>query len=131
MRQCSDWSSVIAGPWQVAEAARSPASTFIASPAASWLDDFLGWVSPEVGQCCREFPSNAGGGYCPPPDQPPCDASATACQNCSTCFRAVGAPGPDLLVNCRPDAAQVRISEVAAAVVVEFPVCEETAHIKR
>ena len=118
------------GVRQVAEAARSPASTFIASPAASWLDDFLGWVSPEVGQCCRHFPDDDGGGYCPPPDQPPCDANATACQNCSTCFRAAGAPGPDLLVNGRPDTAQVRKHEDAVAVAVECPACKEPAYIE-
>ena len=101
---------------QVAEAARSPASTLIASPAASWLDDFLGWVSPEVGQCCRRFPGDDGGGYCPPPDQPPCAVNATACEGCSTCFRAAGAPGPDLLINGRPDTAQVRSCEVADSV---------------
>ena len=109
--------SVCANPadlCQVAEAARSPGRTFVASPAASWLDDFLGWVSPEVGQCCRHFPADAGGGYCPPPDQPPCDGNATACAGCATCFRAAGAPGPDLLVDGRPDTAQVRMSHVAA-----------------
>ncbi len=119
---------MIAGPWQVAEAARSPASSYIASPAASWMDDFLGWVSPEVGQCCREFPGAAGGGYCPPPDQPPCAANMTACQDCSTCFRAAGAPGPDLLVNGRPDTAQVRALEYAAVVALGLPACKEPAH---
>ena len=38
---------------QVARAARTPSQTYIASPAASWLDDFLSWISPEIPRCCR------------------------------------------------------------------------------
>jgi len=35
-------------------------------PAASWLDDFLVWISPEAFGCCRKF---TNGSYCPPDDQ--------------------------------------------------------------
>jgi len=92
---------------QVALAARAPQASYVAAPAASWLDDFLAWVSPEVPRCCRAFPAGGGGGYCPPPDQPPCNASAAACAGCAACFRAAGPPGPDLLVGGRPSLEQV------------------------
>lgn len=38
----------------VSQAARHPAETYIASPAASWIDDFFAWVQPELPNCCRE-----------------------------------------------------------------------------
>jgi hypothetical protein len=41
------------GPWQVSQAARRPDETFIATGAASWLDDFLSWLSPALPKCCR------------------------------------------------------------------------------
>ena len=91
---------------QVARAARTPSQTYIASPAASWLDDFLSWISPEIPRCCRAF--LADDSYCPPPDQPPCSVNATACANCTTCFRANGPPGPQLLKGGRPTLKQVQ-----------------------
>jgi hypothetical protein len=97
---------------QVALAARAPQASYVAAPAASWLDDFLAWVSPEVPRCCRAFPAGRGGGYCPPPDQPPCNASAAACAGCAACFRAAGPPGPDLLVGGRPSLEQVALDPV-------------------
>eukprot|EP00850_Spirogloea_muscicola_P012084 SM000077S21558 [mRNA] locus=s77:255081:266054:+ [translate_table: standard] len=51
---------------EVSRAAMSPATSFIATPAASWLDDFLSWTSPLAFGCCRRFPS---GSYCPADDQ--------------------------------------------------------------
>mmetsp|Transcript_63224 Transcript_63224/g.199999 ORF Transcript_63224/g.199999 Transcript_63224/m.199999 type:complete len:330 (-) Transcript_63224:62-1051(-) len=66
-------------------------------------------MSPELSNCCRRAPN---GTQCPPPDQPPCqDPSAfprkpDPCEDCSTCFRAAGPPGADLLVGGRPTAAQ-------------------------
>ena len=90
---------------QVASAARTPSQTYIASPAASWLDDFLSWISPEIPRCCRAFPRDDS--YCPPPDQPPCSVNASACANCTTCFRARGPPGPALLKQGRPTLKQV------------------------
>eukprot|EP00899_Mesostigma_viride_P026866 jgi/Mesvir1/7364/Mv19167-RA.1 len=54
---------------EVAAAARVPQESHIATPAASWLDDFLSWISPDAFGCCRRFPD---GSYCPPDDQPPC-----------------------------------------------------------
>ncbi|KAJ8762193.1 hypothetical protein K2173_007348 [Erythroxylum novogranatense] len=74
---------------EIARASMSPKSTYIAKPAASWLDDFLVWISPEAYGCCREF---ANGTYCPPNDQPPCCAPDTdcvlsgECKDCTTCF---------------------------------------------
>lgn len=44
----------------------TPESSYIAKPAASWLDDFLVWISPEAFGCCRKF---TNGSYCPPDDQ--------------------------------------------------------------
>ncbi len=38
---------------QIERAARQPTVSYIAAPPASWLDDFLSWVSPDIPQCCR------------------------------------------------------------------------------
>lgn len=80
---------------QVAQAARAPWSSWLATPAASWLDDFLTWASPEIPQCCRQ---DANGTRCPPPDQPPCSDSPDACADCTACFAPSDLPGgrPDL-----------------------------------
>jgi len=77
---------------EIARQSLSPETSYIAKPAASWLDDFLIWMSPEAFGCCRKF---VNGSYCPPDDQPPCcqldqdsgtcSASGT-CNNCTTCF---------------------------------------------
>ena len=37
---------------RVAQAARAPWASWLATPAASWLDDFISWSSPEVPQVC-------------------------------------------------------------------------------
>lgn len=68
---------------RVADAARAPAASLLAAPAASWLDDFISWTSPEIPQCCRAFPN---GTACPPPDQPPCAGDPAACADCRACF---------------------------------------------
>ncbi|KAM1909294.1 hypothetical protein ACFX13_038070 [Malus domestica] len=76
---------------EIARASLNPESSYIAKPAASWLDDFLVWISPEAFGCCRKF---TDGTYCPPDDQPPCcspsDSSCSlggVCKDCTTCFR--------------------------------------------
>ncbi|KAF7829479.1 NPC intracellular cholesterol transporter 1-like isoform X1 [Senna tora] len=76
---------------EIARASLEPESSYIAKPAASWLDDFLVWISPEAFGCCRKF---TNGSYCPPDDQPPCCASdegscrtVGVCKDCTTCFR--------------------------------------------
>ncbi|KAJ8450791.1 hypothetical protein Cgig2_032416 [Carnegiea gigantea] len=51
---------------QISRASLTPESSYIAKPAASWLDDFLVWLSPEAFGCCRKF---VNGSYCPPDDQ--------------------------------------------------------------
>lgn len=51
---------------QISRASLVPESSYIAKPAASWLDDFLVWISPEAFGCCRKF---TNGSYCPPDDQ--------------------------------------------------------------
>jgi len=91
---------------EISRAALTPKSSYIASPAASWLDDFLVWLSPEAFGCCRKFPN---GTYCPPDDQPPCCTSgdgscgvSETCQDCTTCFLH-----SDLIGN-RPSTAQFR-----------------------
>ncbi|KAJ6830561.1 Niemann-Pick C1 protein-like isoform X1 [Iris pallida] len=65
-------------------------SSYIAKPAASWLDDFLVWLSPEAFSCCRKFVNES---YCPPNDQPPCCQPGQGscgiggiCKDCTTCF---------------------------------------------
>ncbi|GAQ79217.1 putative Niemann-Pick C type protein [Klebsormidium nitens] len=75
---------------EVTRASLDPTATFIARPAASWLDDFLTWLSPNAFGCCRQF---SDGDYCPPDDQPPCCPEGafdctqyTVCANCTTCF---------------------------------------------
>nr|XP_011465571.1 PREDICTED: Niemann-Pick C1 protein-like [Fragaria vesca subsp. vesca] len=76
---------------EIARASLIPESSYVAKPAASWLDDFLVWISPEAFGCCRKF-TNAT--YCPPDDQPPCCSSSDGscslggvCKDCTTCFR--------------------------------------------
>ncbi|CAN0927419.1 NPC intracellular cholesterol transporter 1 [Linum grandiflorum] len=76
---------------EIARESLRPESSHIAKPAASWLDDFLVWISPEAFGCCRKF---TNGTYCPPNDQPPCCASGSGscglgglCKDCTTCFR--------------------------------------------
>ena len=51
---------------QISRASLTPESTYIAKPAASWLDDFLVWLSPEAFGCCRKFVNDS---YCLPDDQ--------------------------------------------------------------
>ncbi|XP_047328776.1 NPC intracellular cholesterol transporter 1-like [Impatiens glandulifera] len=75
---------------EIARASLVPESTYIAKPAASWLDDFLVWLSPEAFGCCRKFTNES---YCPPNDQPPCCSSSNSacgiggvCKDCTTCF---------------------------------------------
>ncbi|KAH7567015.1 hypothetical protein JRO89_XS07G0007000 [Xanthoceras sorbifolium] len=51
---------------EISRASLTPKSSYIAKPAASWLDDFLVWISPEAFGCCRKF---TNGSYCPPDDQ--------------------------------------------------------------
>lgn len=77
-------------PAQVSQLSRSPWSSYVASPAASWLDDFLSWASPDIPQCCR---AAANGTRCPPPDQPPCADDPAACAGCAPCFAAGDLPG--------------------------------------
>ncbi|CAJ1973140.1 unnamed protein product [Sphenostylis stenocarpa] len=95
---------------EIAKAALAPDTSYIAKPAASWLDDFLVWVSPEAFGCCRKF---TNGSYCPPDDQvrgnPPCCApgdgscvSVGTCKDCTTCFRHTD------LQNDRPSTMQFR-----------------------
>jgi Niemann-Pick C1 protein len=38
----------------ISQAAQDPANSHIGSPAASWIDDFLAWIQPELPNCCRE-----------------------------------------------------------------------------
>ncbi|KHN20111.1 Niemann-Pick C1 protein [Glycine soja] len=91
---------------EIVRAALVPDTSYIAKPAASWLDDFLVWVSPEAFGCCRKF---TNGSYCPPDDQPPCCApgesscvSVRTCKDCTTCFRHSD------LHNDRPSTTQFR-----------------------
>ncbi|KAI3459954.1 hypothetical protein Pfo_016617 [Paulownia fortunei] len=91
---------------EIARASLVPESSYIAKTAASWLDDFLVWLSPEAFGCCRKF---TNGSFCPPDDQPPCcstnDGScglSSVCKDCTTCFRHSD------LQNDRPSTAQFR-----------------------
>ncbi|KAA8535924.1 hypothetical protein F0562_028402 [Nyssa sinensis] len=91
---------------EISRASLIPESSYIAKPAASWLDDFLVWISPEAFGCCRKF---VNGSYCPPDDQPPCctpDEGSCGlggiCKDCTTCFRHSD------LDNDRPSTVQFR-----------------------
>ncbi|XWS14371.1 hypothetical protein CRYUN_Cryun35bG0003500 [Craigia yunnanensis] len=91
---------------EIASASLTPESSYIAKPAASWLDDFLVWISPEAFGCCRKF---TNGSYCPPDDQPPCCSAndspcglSEVCKDCTTCFRHSD------LHNDRPSTAQFK-----------------------
>ncbi|XP_077219630.1 uncharacterized protein LOC143853784 [Tasmannia lanceolata] len=91
---------------EIARASSAPESSYIAKPAASWLDDFLVWISPEAFGCCRKF---INGTYCPPDDQPPCcppdeDSCGIGgvCKDCTTCFHTSG------LQKGRPSTAQFK-----------------------
>lgn len=92
---------------EISRASLTPETSYIAKPAASWLDDFLVWISPEAFGCCRKF---VNGSYCPPDDQPPCcspddDESCGlggVCKDCTTCFRHSD------LNNDRPSTVQFR-----------------------
>lgn len=91
---------------EISRASLEPESTYIAKPAASWLDDFLVWLSPEAFGCCRKF---INGSFCPPDDQPPCCSPdegpcglGGACKDCTTCFRHSD------LVNDRPNTVQFK-----------------------
>ncbi|KAH9694350.1 SSD domain-containing protein [Citrus sinensis] len=91
---------------EISRASSIPELSYIAKPAASWLDDFLVWTSPEAFGCCRKF---VNGTYCPPDDQPPCCSPDEepcgvngVCKDCTTCFRHSD------LVNNRPSTEQFR-----------------------
>ncbi|XP_020589386.1 Niemann-Pick C1 protein-like isoform X2 [Phalaenopsis equestris] len=91
---------------EITKASLNPESSFIAKPAASWLDDFLVWLSPEAFGCCRKF---TNGSYCPPNDQFPCcqPNGGTCgidgvCKDCTTCFHQSD------LHDGRPSTAQFR-----------------------
>ncbi|XP_065864984.1 uncharacterized protein [Euphorbia lathyris] len=91
---------------EISRVSLNPESSYIAKPAASWLDDFLVWISPEAFSCCRKF---TNGTYCPPDDQPPCCSPdegycglSGVCKDCTTCFLHSD------LVNDRPSTAQFR-----------------------
>ncbi|XVE56281.1 hypothetical protein DITRI_Ditri03aG0226000 [Diplodiscus trichospermus] len=91
---------------EIARASLTPESSYIAKSAASWLDDFLVWISPEAFGCCRKF---TNGSYCPPDDQPPCCSAndspcglSEVCKDCTTCFRHAD------LRNDRPSTAQFK-----------------------
>ncbi|KAF5199495.1 Npc intracellular cholesterol transporter [Thalictrum thalictroides] len=91
---------------EIARASLTPKESYIAKPAASWLDDFLVWMSPEAFGCCRKF---TNGTYCPPDDQPPCCSPDQGlcsldgvCSDCNTCFRHLD------LHNDRPSTAQFK-----------------------
>ncbi|KAL1827885.1 hypothetical protein ACET3Z_006297 [Daucus carota] len=91
---------------EISRASLTPKTSYIAKPAASWLDDFLVWMSPEAFGCCRKFVNNS---YCPPDDQPPCCSPdegpcgfGGVCKDCTTCFLHSD------LYNDRPSTVQFR-----------------------
>lgn len=73
---------------QVSTAARQPVLSYLATPAASWLDDYLVWISPQLPACCRLWPTNST--QCPTGDAEPCVSDPKSCAACQTCFLAGG-----------------------------------------
>lgn len=43
----------------IAQASQDPLNSHIASPAASWIDDFFAWIQPELPTCCRVHTNGA------------------------------------------------------------------------
>lgn len=72
---------------QVTAAARQPTLSYLATPAASWLDDYLVWISPQLPACCRQWPNTT---QCPTGDAEPCVGDPSACATCETCFLTAG-----------------------------------------
>lgn len=109
--------------------ARRPSVSFIAAPAASWVDDYLAWVSPDLPYCCRRDITDD---YCPPPDQcgaepglrsalpptipqpgqlPAVAGHEGSCFDCGPCFHPGKAAQDDaweMPPDGRPDVAQVQ-----------------------
>ncbi|KAK6939221.1 Niemann-Pick C1, N-terminal [Dillenia turbinata] len=78
---------------QISRASLTPETSYIAKPAASWLDDFLVWLSPDAFGCCRNHRvalRTASRG------------KSEVCKACITCFRHSD------LNNDRPTTAQFR-----------------------
>ncbi|KAL4535608.1 hypothetical protein Ndes2526A_g06428 [Nannochloris sp. 'desiccata'] len=110
---------------RISQGARTPWQSSLASPASSWLDDFLSWVSPEIPQCCRVFPNST---FCPPPDQFPCfdptiiddpDQSTHLCDSCYACFAPEdlppgSIPGKNDFITRLPQFMQAKPSEQCA-----------------
>lgn len=61
---------------------KRPNVSLIAEPASNWLDDFLGWLNPDLDQCCRFKKSTPGHS---PLEREFCSATAPERQ-CETCF---------------------------------------------
>lgn len=64
---------------------RSNEST-IAQPVASWVDDFLLWLNPDLASCCRIKKSTSGGGFTEHDGKDFCQPWQSSRQ-CQTCFK--------------------------------------------
>lgn len=84
----------------VSQAARHPADTFIATPAASWIDDFVAWVQPELPNCCRQHDEGAASLPCAVAHQPGglVSSGKWTLTACSPSARPAGSfcPAPDI-----------------------------------
>lgn len=59
---------------QIQRAAQIPGATYIATAAASWIDDYLAWIDPSLNRCCRMYSNET---FCPVASTDPA---------CETCF---------------------------------------------
>ena len=58
---------------QIQNAAQIAPSSYIATSAASWIDDYISWINPSLNRCCRMYSNET---FCP----------TASTDNCETCF---------------------------------------------
>ncbi|QDZ19863.1 SSD domain-containing protein [Chloropicon primus] len=80
---------------QIQNAAEIPSTSYIATSAASWIDDYISWINPSLNRCCRMYSNET---FCP---------TASTDKACETCFDG-NSPDPLFhLHGSRPTLAQI------------------------
>jgi Niemann-Pick C1 protein len=77
---------------QIQNAALIAPSTYIATAAASWIDDYISWLNPSLNKCCRMYSNET---FCP----------SLAKGDCETCFDG-NSPDPLFHLHGRPTVPQ-------------------------
>ena len=79
---------------QIQNAAEIAPSSYIATSAASWIDDYISWINPSLNRCCRMYSNET---FCP----------TASTDDCETCFDG-NSPDPLFhLHGSRPTIAQI------------------------